>query len=31
MLGHRNPRMTWRIYAEHPPGYLREAVKALNE
>ena len=30
MLGHRDPRVTWRIYAKHAPDYLREAVKALN-
>jgi integrase len=30
MLGHRDPRVTWRIYAKHAPDYLREAVNALN-
>jgi hypothetical protein len=30
MLGYRDPRVTWRIYAKHAPDYLREALKAIS-
>ncbi len=30
VLGHRDPRVTWRIYAKHSPDYLRDAIAALS-
>jgi integrase len=30
MLGHSDPRVTWRTYAKYSPDYLREAVAALS-
>ena len=30
MLGHSDPRVTWRTYAKYSPDYLQEAVAALG-
>ena len=30
MLGHSDPRVTWRTYAKYAPDYLRAAVAALS-
>jgi integrase len=30
MLGHRDSRITERVYAKHSPDYLRRAVEALS-
>jgi integrase len=30
LLGHADPRVTWRIYAKHSPDYLRAAIVALS-
>lgn len=30
LLGHSDPRVTWRTYAKHTPDYLRNAVAALS-
>jgi integrase len=30
MLGHSDPRVTWRTYAKYSPDYLRDAVAALS-
>lgn len=30
LLGHRDVRTTWRIYAKYTPGYLRDAIEALS-
>jgi integrase len=30
MLGHTDPRVTWRTYAKYSPDYLRDAVAALS-
>jgi integrase len=30
LLGHRDFRTTWRIYAKHAPEYLRGAIDALS-
>lgn len=29
LLGHSDPRVTWKIYAKHSPGYLADAIAAL--
>ena len=31
MLGHRDVRITWRIYAKYSPDYLRQAAAALSD
>jgi integrase len=30
LLGHADPRVTWRTYAKHSPDYLRDAIAALS-
>jgi integrase len=30
VLGHNDPRVTWRIYAKHSPGFLRDGIAALS-
>jgi integrase len=30
VLGHKDPRVTWRTYAKHSPDYLRDAIAALS-
>ena len=30
LLGHRDVRVTWRIYAKYSPDYLRGAIDALS-
>lgn len=30
LLGHSDPRVTWRTYAKYSPDYLRDAVAALS-
>ncbi len=30
LLGHRDVRTTWRIYAKYSPDYLRGAIAALS-